>query len=425
MRLVWLLLWSTAVLAQSNPGASLAVEGTAVSDPYPVGRVSYDWVDRSRRETLSKDGNTHREIVVDVWYPAEQQANAQPAGYFPNAGKINQSPYVPAETRDLGDLWPTMVSGRVHSHAHENAPVASAPRRFPLLIFSHGFLSEPYLYTNQIEDLVSHGFIVAAIHHTYEVAVAVFADGRMVPFSEENFRRSRVDRVEEIPNERKWENERLDVWASDMRFTLDQITQLNNSPISKTRFSGRVDLARVGVFGHSFGGVAAGRACELDQRFKACLNQDGMGDDGPLQHYEGGHEPMQPFMFMRSPRVRQGPPSDAELKALQMTREAFEQDRAEALAQLEKDLRGCSGGAYQVWIETPGFRHNSFGDLNLLRAAGNSEDTEKALKSLRVVETYTRAFFDKYLNGAQDTLLDHAAKDSDVKIERYEQRRSN
>jgi hypothetical protein len=263
---------------------------------------------------------------------------------------------------------------------------------------------------------------VATIHHTYEVAVAVFADGRMLPFSEENFRRSRVNSVEDISNERKWENERLDVWAGDMRFALDQITHLNSDPVSKTPFSGRVDLARVGVFGHSFGGVAVGRACELDPRFKACLNQDGTGDDGPLQRYEGGHAPTQPFMFMRSPRRRE-PPSDSELKAMQLTRQEFEKDRGEAIALEEKQLRGCSGGAYQVWIETPGFRHNSFGDLNLLRAAGKREDTEKALKSLRVVETYTRAFFDKYLNGSHDTPLDHEpAKDSDVKIERYDPR---
>jgi hypothetical protein len=421
MRLIWLLLWSTAVLAQSSSRAPSGVDLTPGSGPYAVGRVTYDWIDSSRPETLSKVPNTQREIVVDVWYPALQpQANVRPAAYFPRAEKIDQSPYAQAEIRDLGDLWSMIVSGRVHTHTYENVPVASAAARFPLLIFSHAILSEPYLYAHQIEDLVSHGFIVATVHHTYEVAVVVFADGRIIPFSEENFRRSRVNGVEDISNERKWENERFDVWAGDMRFTLDQITHLNSAPLPQAPFSGRVDLARVGVFGHSFGGIAVGRACELDQRFKACLNQDGTGDDGPLQRYEGGHAPAQPFMFMRSPRL--GPPSDADLKAMQMTRKEFEKDRAETLALQEKLLRSCSGGAYQVWIETPGFRHNSFGDLNLLRAAGKSEDTEKALKSMRVVETYTRAFFDKYLNGAHDTLLDHEpAKDSDVKIERYEQ----
>jgi hypothetical protein len=418
MRITWFLVWGAVVFAQSNQKASVGVDIPRPSGPYAVGRASYDWVDPSRPETLSRMPNTLREIVVDVWYPAARpQPGVRPAAYFPRAEKIDHSPFAQAERHDLGNLWPMIAHGEVHSHTFENAPVASAQSGFPLLIFSPAIGSEPYLYAHQLEDLVSYGFIVAAIHHTYEVAVVVFADGRMIPFSEENFRRSRVNGVEDINDERKWENERFDAWAGDMRFTLDKITRLNMSPPSKAPFAGRVDLARVGVFGHSFGGIAAGRVCELDRRFKACLNQDGAGDDGPLQLYEGGHPPTQPFMFLRSPRP--GPPSDEELKAMQMTRKEFEQDRVKALAALDKQLQGCTGGAYQVWIETPGFRHNSFGDLNLLRAA-DAQETAKALDSLRVVETYTRAFFDKYLNGASDTLLDRGpAKAEDVRVQRY------
>src|SRR5215472_3488470 len=152
MRLTWFLLWSTAVFAQPNPGASSGVEITPGSGRYAVGRVTYDWIDSSRPEILSKVPNTHREILVDVWYPAAQpQANVRPAAYFPRAEKIDQSPYAQAEIRDLGDLWSTIASGAVHSHTYEKVPIASAPPRFPLLIFSHGFLSEPYLYSHQIE----------------------------------------------------------------------------------------------------------------------------------------------------------------------------------------------------------------------------------------------------------------------------------
>ena len=419
MRIIWLLLWSAAVLAQADPKASQAIPTSGPSGPYAIGRVSYDWVDSSRPETLSKIPNTPREIVVDVWYPAARpQPNALSAPYFPNAAKIDQSPYAQAEIRDMGSVWPMIVSGKVQSHAYDSAPMAPGRPLFPLLIFSHAIGGGPYLYAHQIEELVTQGYIVATIHHTYEAAVTVFADGRMIPLSQENFQRSRVEGPEDISNERKWENERFDVWAGDMRFTLDQITRLNTAPGSEAPFAGRVDLARVGVFGHSFGGIAVGRACELDQRFKACLNQDGMGDDGPLQHYPEGHLPTQPFMFMRSPRP--GPPSDADLKAMQLTRKQFEQDRAEAIATLHKELQGCSGGAYQVWIETPGFRHSSFGDLNLLRASSSAADTVKALVSLRMVEAYTLAFFDKYLNGAKATLLDREPeKGRNATIERY------
>ncbi|NIR37746.1 MAG: carboxylic ester hydrolase, partial [Actinobacteria bacterium] len=40
-------------------------------------------------------------------------------------------------------------------------------------------------------------------------------------------------------------------------------------------FAGRVDLARVATFGHSYGGNVAVEACARDARVKACLNADG------------------------------------------------------------------------------------------------------------------------------------------------------
>jgi hypothetical protein len=41
-------------------------------------------------------------------------------------------------------------------------------------------------------------------------------------------------------------------------------------------FAGHLDFSRVGAFGHSFGGMAAAHACQIDRRIKACLNQDGL-----------------------------------------------------------------------------------------------------------------------------------------------------
>jgi hypothetical protein len=44
----------------------------------------------------------------------------------------------------------------------------------------------------------------------------------------------------------------------------------------------------------------------------------------------------------------------------------------------------------------------------------------KALESLRTIESYTSAFFDKFLKGVPDTLLDHEPKKgSGVEIKRY------
>jgi pimeloyl-ACP methyl ester carboxylesterase len=415
----WVFLLIGAVSARSDT-SQLSVQMPQPSGPFAVGRVGYDWVDPARPEVLSKVPNASREIIVDVWYPAAPaKSGARTARYFPDAEKIDKSLVAQAERNNWGSVWSMIASGNVHTHAYENAPAAPGDGRFPLIILSHAFSGEPYAYTHQIQELVSHGYVVATIHHTYEVTVAMFPDGRMIPLSDENLRRSRIEITgpETLSELHKWEGERVDVWAADIRFTLDQITRLNMAPKQKAPFAGRIDVGRVGVFGHSFGGFAAARACELDQRFKACLNQDGVEDDGPILSYDGGSPPTQPFMFMSEPPARL---RDDQLAALHMTRKEADQDTAGFLAKIDKELRGCSGGAYQVWVEIPGFKHNGYSDIPLLIAAGNPDGTAKALRSLRTIESYTNAFFDKFLNGAHDTLLDREpSRDSEVEIRRY------
>ena len=386
-----------------------------------MGRVSYDWVDQSRSEILSKVPNTRREIMVDVWYPAQpNQPHLPIASYFPHAEAIDKkNTAAEAERNNWGALWKSVASSRVHAQIYDNPPGAAVAAGFPLIIFSHGFTGEPWAFTHQIAELVSHGYVVATIHHIYEVIVAAFPDGRMVPFSAENARGSEAPSLEEML---KWAEPRVNVWTADIRFTLDQLTRLNAPSQGKAQKNQNnpqvpftIDFGHVAAMGHSFGGIAAEHACELDQRFKACLNQDG-GIGGPFIHFAGGHLPTQPFMLLSSPMPV---PTDEALKASHMTRQVFEKDRAEVEAGIEKDFQGCSGGAYRVTFNVPGFLHRSFTDLPLLRA-DTAHDRGTALHSLQLVESYTLAFFDKFLKSAPGTLLDRApAKSGEVQIRRY------
>jgi predicted dienelactone hydrolase len=420
LRLICLRL-TLAAISQDVGGQSTIINIPAPSGPFSVGRVSYDWVDQSRSEGLSKVPNARREIMVDVWYPADARLTAAFASYFPHAAQIDKSSAAEAESNNWGALWMMVASGKVHAEVYEGVPAAGT--RFPLIIFSHAFNGEPWAYTHEIKELVSHGYVVATIHHTYEVTVAAFPDGRMVPFSAENARGTEAPSLEEAL---KWAEPRIDVWAADIRFTLDQLTRLNADAREEEQkgqkarlvpFAGRLDLDRIGVIGHSFGGVAAERACELDLRIKACLNQDG-GIGGPIVHFPGGHLPTQPIMLLSSPPFP--PPTDEELKRIHLTREAFEKDKAETQAAIEKDFQSCSGGAYRVTIQLPGFSHNSFTDMPLLRAIVARSDTVSALQSLQLAESYTVAFFDRFLKGTHSPLLDSVPA-KDVHIRRYMQ----
>jgi dienelactone hydrolase len=62
------------------------------------------------------------------------------------------------------------------------------------------------------------------------------------------------------------------VWAADQRFVLDRLATWNEQ---HAQLRGRLDLERVGTFGHSLGGAAAAQAAHDDDRIDAAVNMDG------------------------------------------------------------------------------------------------------------------------------------------------------
>ena len=63
-------------------------------------------------------------------------------------------------------------------------------------------------------------------------------------------------------------------------------------------FAGHLDLSRIGVFGHSIGGMAAARACQIDSRIRACSDQDSTDDLGsPFPVSTPGSIPKQPLLL--------------------------------------------------------------------------------------------------------------------------------
>lgn len=205
----------------------------APTGAYPVGRMRFDWVDESRADTVEPSAGK-REIVVWVWYPATPKPDAGRAEWLP--GKWGNL-YVP-EVRRLqpDDVKPIRqaVPLSVRVHAFDDASVAAGQERFPVLVFSPGFGVLPTTYTALIEDIVSHGYIVAGIVPTYFVPVTMFDDGRVVSG------RSLGPVIS------------LSTLVGDIEFTLNQLTKMDADPKSVLR--GRLDLARVGLFGHSRGG---------------------------------------------------------------------------------------------------------------------------------------------------------------------------
>jgi hypothetical protein len=255
-------------------------------------------------------------------------------------------------------------------------------------------------YTAQLVDLASHGYVVAAITHTYDAAVAVFPDGRLVPHASSRWPRPTTSSIEGLPPGQEPNRDRMTWWAEDIRFVLDMLYR-EDSRI-EAPFSDHLDPRRIGAFGHSAGGEAAARACQLDTRIRACLNQDGLAAGTPYFLDADGWGMDQPFMVIAR-ALSTTPPSDEELAKMGMTRTQAEALWTRLHARREAAMRS-TGGSYWVELEAAVTTHGDFGDLPILQAQ-DIEEVERCTEVIDIVRRYTRLFFDATLFGMQPTFL--------------------
>ena len=142
------------------------------SGPHSVGSVIFRWTDNNRAETFTADPSDHRQVIAQAWYPTD--ATKGPAvPYFEAQGRLPSS---------ISGLPSFMFAsfGSVATHAIAAAPVSSAQRTWPVLLFSPGLSIPREQYTALSADLASRGFVVVALSVPYESSVSVLAGGRVV-----------------------------------------------------------------------------------------------------------------------------------------------------------------------------------------------------------------------------------------------------
>jgi predicted dienelactone hydrolase len=405
------------ISGQSNFGTQ--VELPAPTGPFAVGRIAYNWTDFSRPEPFSLQTGAHREVMVYVWYPADVGRTAQPAPYFPDFPAIEKCAGEADIKSLLGAGYVPVKSGKLRTHSVENAKLSSSSKQYPLLVFSPGFGEYSLTYGAVLEDLASHGYVIAAIDHPYDASCVVFPDGRAIPFAQERWDAAK----KQLDSMMAYYGSRINEWAADTRFVLDQLIRYNRTPHLGAPFARHLDLQRIGAFGHSVGGMTTVRACELDTRFRACMNQDSDYDGKPFMPFSSANNIKQPFLFMVSTHsyYKHVPaPTAEQLSAQKLTLDDFnkliqgyDRNQGEALASMP-------GGSYRVAVETPDFTHRSFIDATLLKSSDDPSAVARNLQNLRIVRAYTRAFFDKYLKGQKNSLLDQKSRlDPRVRVDRF------
>jgi predicted dienelactone hydrolase len=352
---------------------------------YAVGRINYDLLDPSRQEPFINNPHAQRKIMVTIYYPADPPANAQPA------------PYVEGKMADLlasKAHLPAVAIQLIHAHAFEHVPIAQGG--FPVVLFSPGIGTPPAEYTSTVEDVASHGYIVAVIYHTYSVPFTIFADGRVALINDAGIRSENEPTGTSDAQTNQDRNAIGSVWVADARFTLDQLTKLN---INDKLLKGHLNLAEVGMYGHSFGGATAAEVCREDTRFKACLNMDGTAFT-----MTNSSQITQPFMWMASDYSQV---TDSQLQQVQLTRREFNAKMQQRNKERETFVQSLKQGYVLV---LKGSTHSTYiTDEALLGPVvpglGDPLATIDGVRAVTVINAYVAVFFDTYLKQQQTNLL--------------------
>ena len=227
--------------------------------PFNVGTQIFEWEDTSREEWFTEESDDFRRLVIQVWYPTLVEKK----------GDFSYLDYSEKRTGPLSKVieLPEFIIHHikdVKANSILNAHINVGQELYPLILFSHGLGGMRMQNTVQMEELASKGYVVIAMDHPYDANVTIFRDGSVAGFrsglrddaSEEEFWKIRLPQI----------NTR----AADISFIIDQITNRKDDILWKF-----IDITKVGVFGHSFGGSTAIVASFTDSRISACLNLDG------------------------------------------------------------------------------------------------------------------------------------------------------
>jgi predicted dienelactone hydrolase len=325
-------------------------------------------------------------LPLFVWYPADPRSGGQVAEYLPYpADKIR------------GRLALERGRGRVLSiHTRADVPVAAGDDVFPVLLFSGGAGVTPSSYHSIVEDLVSHGYVVVGMDHTYDGAGQVLADGRVIEPTADNFRPQGDPQSEEFGKAAfALYLRRVSVRSADAALVVRMLTMMSNH--EGGRFYKRLDLERIGVFGHSLGGYAAAHALMDVSAIKAGVgvNLDGHARSMP---FDEQHTPMKPFMCIEAPSAR---PADEKLAEWKMTREAYETMIRETDERQAAAYRKNPTVSYRVTIA--GAEHGSFSDETYPMPEKDGQTAALREKYTRAARLYLLEFFESSLRGKEAT----------------------
>jgi predicted dienelactone hydrolase len=351
---------------------------------FAVGRTMFTWVSDAETDELAPSLGAKREVVAWIWYPAASSTSAAPAEYLP-------APWRAALAQGSGTLMSQYLTrdlAQVRSHSSVDPDVSPELHAYPVVILRAGGGALTTDFTTLAEDLASHGYCVVGFDAPYRTFVVVLQDGRVVSRPPANDPENlAADQANHLINRL------LLLWTSDTKFVVSQLEKLNaGEPAGK--FTGRLDLQRLGMFGHSFGGAQALQFCHDDPRCKAGIDIDGAPHGSVIQ--EGLK---QPFMFLLSDH----------------SRDLADPASKQILADFQSIHNRLPNG--RLFVTIRGANHFSFSDQMLVKSQyvigamhmlGISRLESR--RGLAITADYVHSFFDVYLKDVPADSLNQLAQ---------------
>jgi predicted dienelactone hydrolase len=371
--------------------------------PIPTGTFSvgsqYLHLKSNQDEILTTNINDKRELMIKVWYPAQIKTE-ETESYLNEGDRIGFAVKygLPKSVFNYLD--------QVKTNTYKNPKVKNG--KFPVLIFSHGLYSKASGYYALLEEIVSHGYIVLNINHTYESTGALFPDGRIRFFNKAydqiHNNQNMADRVwssmEAFNKATSAEEKHASIknlvrnyygaevtkrWSNDISLVIDTLEYWNANSFLTTH----LDISKIGVFGHSQGGSAAGQAVLDNKNITAGMNIDG---------------------------VQWGTMIDTMLtKPFAILSSDWESSHPNFNPHIFKN--GSTTDFYNAKLLNSG--HASFMDIPLMInwSLINESGTIDPIKSYEITNTMVLQFFDKYLLNKPHHLLEIQETNPEIDIE--------
>lgn len=375
--------------------------------PNPTGKYTvgsqYLHLKTDRVEDITPNTSDKRELMIKVWYPSTNSGEKEK--YLTSADKEGFALKYGLPASAFNYLK------YVNTHTYKDAKIANG--KFPVLIFSHGYNSKANGYYALLEEVVSHGYIVLAINHTYESVGSLFPNNEIRYYDNDYNRKINNKEMaslaweisEKYKNTPNWKERHNaikngiknysaaiinDRWSEDIVSVIENLENWNENTFLKNHLA----LQSIGVFGHSQGGAAAGESIIKSTSVKAAINLDGVQWGNMIDTTM--HKP---FALISSDWAKEHP---------NLNEHAY--------------YNGSTKDFYNAKILSSG--HSNFMDVPLMinLSAVNEAGSINPVKATKITTEFVVSFFDKYLLDKQIDVLKLSKKYNELEIKLEKQK---